>query len=382
MTKLVTDKKIIIVCNSTFAYNYFLKSLVIKLNKLKNKVYLIVGKDKNNININNQKIEQIFFVEMPKRKLIYFSSFFKTISSIKKIINNLSPDIIISNNRDASFCTRIGMFILNKKKIKNIYFARGFYFHDGQNYLSWLLTYLIEVFLLFKTDYILSQSKQDIVKINYLNSYIRVPISWVGNGVDKLRFKYRKKNLNLNKIKFATTCRITKGKGLDDLLYAFSELRKKFNNINLTIIGGPISIDDHKYHEYLTKIIHKYKLDKIVSITGITSNIYKYLYETDFYIHPSYREGMPKSLIEAMSVGIIPIASDIRGSNEIIINEENGFLFPSKNKNELYKKLIKVIYLSNEKFQQIGLNSYKSVEIYDDESYLDRQINGIQNSFK
>tara|TARA_Y100001970_G_scaffold130723_1_gene161149 strand:- start:7020 stop:8168 length:1149 start_codon:yes stop_codon:yes gene_type:complete len=382
MTQSITNKKILIVCNSTFAYNQFLVNLVNKLNKLKNEIYLIAGKDNNNGNIEKHNLKEVFFVKMPKRKLLSFLSFFHTIRSINKIINILQPDMIISNNRDASSCTRLGMFFLKKNKIKNIYFARGFYFHDDQNYLTWILTYLIEVFLLFKTDYILSQSKQDIKKINFINSYINVPISWVGNGVNKTKFKYRKKNFNINKIQFATTCRITKGKGLDDLLFVFAELVKKFPNIKLTIIGGPVSIDDNLYYDHLKRIISQYNLTNIVNITGITNEVYKYLADSDFYLHPSYREGMPKSLIEAMSTGIIPIASNIRGSNELIINNKNGFLFPAKNKKELYNSLIKVISLSNDKFQEMSSFSYKSVEIYNEESYLDRQINGIQNIFK
>ena len=66
--------------------------------------------------------------------------------------------------------------------------------------------------------------------------------------------------------------------------------------------------------------------------------------------------------------------------NEIIKNDENGYLFQSKNKKELYKCLSKVISITDDKFQKMSLISHKSVEIYNDESYLDRQINGIKNS--
>ena len=118
MTQSITNKKIIIVCNSTFAYNQFLVNLVIKLNKLKNEIYLIAGKDNNNSNIETRNLKKIFFVEMPKRKILNFLSFINTIRSGNKIIKLLHPDIIISNNRDASFCTRLGMFFIKKIKLK------------------------------------------------------------------------------------------------------------------------------------------------------------------------------------------------------------------------------------------------------------------------
>ena len=85
---------------------------------------------------------------MPKRNLINIFSFVKTTKNIIKIVKKINVDIVISNNRDASFCTRLGMFFLSKKKIKNVYFARGFYFHDGQNIFKWLLSYFIEFFFI------------------------------------------------------------------------------------------------------------------------------------------------------------------------------------------------------------------------------------------
>ena len=52
---------------------------------------------------------------------------------LRKIIKNNSYDLIISNNRNASFIARIVPFILHKKN-KKIYIARGMYFHDAQNF--------------------------------------------------------------------------------------------------------------------------------------------------------------------------------------------------------------------------------------------------------
>ncbi len=373
----LTKKKILIVCNSTFAYKHFLTNLVGELKSLNNDIYLLVGKDNQNKSINFENKKNLFFTEMPKRNLINIYSFIKTIKNIINIIKKIDVDIVISNNRDASFCTRLGMFFLSKKKIKNVYFARGFYFHDGQNIFKWFLSYFIEFFLLFKTDFILSQSKEDIGKINYVNSILKIPIYWVGNGVNKIKYKYKTRTIDYNNIEFTTTCRFTKGKGLDDLIQVFLELCNIYKNIHLTIIGGPISKNDKNYFNYLNNIINSHKHRRKINITGITEDVFFYLNKSNFYIHPSYREGMPKSLIEAMSIGLIPIASKIRGSREIINNDINGFLFKSKSQKQLKLNIKKAISLNDKEYKKISYNSFKSVEIYDEKSYLNRQINGL-----
>ncbi len=380
MKALLNNKKILIVCNSTFAFNNFLNNFVTEIKKFNNEIFLAVGKDNQNKSIKFYDKNNIFFIDMPKRNFTSVFSFIKTTKNIIKIINKTQVDIVLSNNRDASFCTRLGIFFIKKRNFKNVYFARGFYFHDGQNILKWFLSYIIEFFLLLKTDYILSQSKEDIKKINYVNFFLKVPIYWVGNGVNKLKYKYYERNINLKNIEFSTTCRITKGKGLEDLIQVFLELCDIYTNINLTIIGGPISKNDQYFFNNLKNIIKKNKYGKKIKFTGITENVYFYLNKSNFYVHPSYREGMPKSLIEAMSIGLVPIASRIRGSREIINNNINGFLFKSKSKNQLKLNLQKVLNLNENEYQKISYNSFKSVEIYDEKSYLKRQIYALSKA--
>ena len=72
-----------------------------------------------------------------------------------------------------------------KKKFKLIYFARGFYFNDSQNYFKWLFSYFIECILLFATDAIMSQSQKDLDKTNFLLKVMKIKSTWVGSGVSQ-----------------------------------------------------------------------------------------------------------------------------------------------------------------------------------------------------
>jgi glycosyltransferase involved in cell wall biosynthesis len=377
MKDILKNKKILIICNSTFAFNKFLTSLNEKLTINKSVIYLIVGKDKYNKNIQFLNKKNIFIVEMPNRKFFNFISLAKSIHNIRKIIIKHNFDLVISNNRDASFCSRMSFFFLKKNHTKNIYFARGFYFHDNQNIILWVLTYFLEVFLLLRTDLVLSQTKEDLRKIKFFSNLFKIPVKWIGNGIIKNKYSFRYKKINYNKIIFSTICRITKGKGIEDLIKVFYVLSSTYDNLFLKIIGGPLSEHDHKFFEKIKKSSDFQKIKHKIEITGITELVNSHLDMSDIYLHPSYREGMPKSLLEAMSKGIIPIASKIRGSREIINHSKNGFLFEPKNINQFKENIIKVININEEDLKKISFNAHKSIELYDDKLYLERQLEGI-----
>lgn len=378
MSQSLSNKKILVVCNSSFAFKYFLIPLVNKLYLLNVKIYLIIGKDIQNKELDIKKYN-VFFIKMPKRNIFNLFSFYNTLTQIRAIIIKEKFDLIIANNRDASFCTRLSLFFIKRHKPILIYFARGFYFNDSQNIISWLFSYLIEVLLLFKTHTILSQSIEDIKKMKFFLNIFKIKFFWVGNGVDS-KFFYKPLNKKKDYIHFVTTCRITPGKGLEDLLVVFNSLVKKYSNIKLTIIGGAVSNSDKIYLANLMNNKSIFKENINIEITGIISDVPNKLRQCNYYIHPSYREGVPKSLLEAMSVGLVVLASNIRGAREIIINEKNGFLYKVKNKRELYNQMEKLINLNQKEILKIRNNSLDTIKDYSESKYLERQLNGIIDS--
>ena len=79
------------------------------------------------------------------------------------------------------------------------------------------------------------------------------------------------------------------------------------------IIGGPRNQEDRIYFKYLYKQFHLKDYSQRIKFTDLpmTSRDFE---KNNIYIHPSKREGMPRSLIEAMSCGLVCISSNVRGS--------------------------------------------------------------------
>ena len=63
----------------------------------------------------------------------------------------------------------------------------------------------------------------------------------------------------------------------------------------------------------------------------------------DCFVMPSYREGFPNTVLEAGAMGLPSIVTDINGSREIIVNEKNGLIVPSKNADALYKAMLRML---------------------------------------
>ena len=364
MKVLSNKKKILIVCNSQFVFEKFIKESLSYYTKKKIECDVVIGTEKQ---IKKNK----FFIPMPTNSILTFHRFITAAYKIYKVIKNNQYNAVIHNNRNASICSRIAIFFLSTK-IRSIYFSRGMYFHDDQNFLSKFLSKLIEILFLLRTNLILSQNKEDLNSLKKFISFFNVKTRYIGNGVDIKKFSIKKIKFKKNSFNFCTICRVSKGKGLEDLIINFKKILKLFPMSKLLIIGGPRNSEDKKYYHYL---YHKYELknfkDKI-KFTGLTNNVSNYLEKNDIYIHPSKREGMPRSLIEAMSSGLVCISSNVRGSRELIKNNINGFIYYSND--ELLKLMIKVFTLKKNKIKKISNFSSNFIrENFSQQKYLSIQ---------
>ncbi len=189
----------------------------------------------------------------------------------------------------------------------------------------------------------------------YINSNLTsLPITIIGqgsiNGVDTKYFKNKYNKEEKLKIRdeykilkddFVITFigRIVKDKGINELVESFINLVKKYPNLKLLLVGD--------YEEDLDPINKKNKkfideFDSIIAV-GFKIDIRKFLAITDLFTLPSYREGLPNSLIEAGSFGIPLLATDINGCNEIIENNETGILVKKKDAKSLEEGIEKLI---------------------------------------
>lgn len=262
-----------------------------------------------------------------------------TIYKLIKLMKEVKPDLVHVHTPVAAVLGRLAAKFAGVPR--TIYTAHGFYFHDSMKKSHYNFYFLIEKFMAkFCTDYLFTQSKEDYElakRQNFLSFKNIHNYRWISNGVDLDEiFNYDKVNLkdiegikqkyNIKKEDLVITFigRLVKEKGIIDLLEAIHKL--KLQNFKVFVIG-----DFHQSERDTStyKVIQHYKNNSNIIFTGALNNIRDYLYISDIFCLPSYREGMPRSIIEAMAMKNAIIATNIRGCREEVVNGENGYLVPT-----------------------------------------------------
>ena len=155
-----------------------------------------------------------------------------------------------------------------------------------------------------------------------------------------------------NNIVFCFVGRVVKDKGIDELLYAFDKLCDEFDHVRLMIVGKmEEDLDPISSESYAILANNKHIIQ-----AGFQKDIRPYLASSDIFVLPTYREGFPNVVLQAASMGLPCIVTDINGCNEIITNRKNGLLIPPKNKDALYGAM-KTIIEDKELVAKLGSNS-------------------------
>ncbi|RIO10862.1 glycosyltransferase family 1 protein [Mammaliicoccus sciuri] len=307
----------------------------------------------------------------------------KSIMMMAKLFKILKPDIVHVHTPVAAVLGRIAAKVAKVPTV--IYSAHGFYFHEGMSIKKYKIFFYIEKYIgRYFTDYIFTQSEEDfeVAKVNNFlknkNNYVHI-----SNGIDidnkfnvdkfsesiniDLRNKY---NVQENDIVVSFIGRLVKEKGIIDLLESNNYLRSK--NVKFLIIG---SLPQGERDKETLKLLEKYKNNKNIIFTGQVTNVNELLYMSDIFCLPSYREGMPRSIIEAMAMKNAVIATNIRGSREEIIHGKTGYLCNTNSSKEI-ASCIDILVENKDKmneFKENGLD--RARRLYDENKVIEKQLN-------
>ena len=309
--------------------------------------------------------------------------FARAISRMRTLIRAGSYACVNGHNRNASIVARVAAWLEDTPL--NLYTAHGFYFHDDQGRLAHSATVALEAGLARITDFTLSQSNEDAAFMIGRGHIKANVLEVIGNGIDTRRFQPRplerealERDLGLRpgKFRIASTGRLVSGKGFGDLLDAFAKL--KIPNSELIIVGGNIAQDISPYQaEFLAQAKSSGVADDVL-VTGITDRVADYLNTCDVFVLPSYREGLPRSLLEAMATELPVVATDIRGCREAIIHGKSGFLFPPHDVTSL-GNIIQDLSRSKELRKSLGESARERiVTCFDERDYVSKQVNAIE----
>ena len=129
---------------------------------------------------------------------------------------------------------------------------------------------------------------------------------------------------------FSYVGRIVQEKGIDELVAAAGMVSESGLPAKFLIIGANAIGDRDSFSQRIIERIQSCNIADSFHFTGFTNDVPRYLAAADAFVFPSYREGLPRSIIEAMHLGLPIISTDIRGPREEVEEGETGYLVPAK----------------------------------------------------
>lgn len=156
-------------------------------------------------------------------------------------------------------------------------------------------------------------------------------ISVVPNGVDPEKFSPPTTYPAEKRILFVG--RLIKNKGPQVLLSSLPRLVEKHPDVTVRVVGtGPLEAE-------LRSITTRLDVEEHVEFAGYVESVAKEMRNADIFCRPSFSEGMPLTLLEAMSSGLPAVVTDVAGVPEVVTDGENGFLVPPDDPDALIKPL-------------------------------------------
>ena len=217
-------------------------------------------------------------------------------------------------------------------------------------------------FLLKSTNAVLCNSEQSMKLVKGF-SVPEDKIAVIKNGIDTskfekssyndqgLRTKYGFKNSD---VILGTIANFRNVKNYPFLINAFRILLKRHANLRLLCVGGGYLLDEMK------EVIRSHELERDVILTGYSKDVTKYLSLMDVFVLCSLQEGFPNVLLQAMSMKIPVIASDVGGCSEIISNRTNGILYPSNDLEEFIES-VEMLIADRDFASRLGVNAKRTV---------------------
>ncbi|MBR5079019.1 MAG: glycosyltransferase family 4 protein [Victivallales bacterium] len=135
---------------------------------------------------------------------------------------------------------------------------------------------------------------------------------------------------------FLMISRLLKSKGVSEYLEAARIVKQKHPEVRFMLLGKyETAMQDALSKDYVQKFID----DGIVERFEETSDVRPYYSQCSVYVLPSYREGTPRTVLEAMAMGRPIITTDANGCRETVIDGQNGFMVPIKDVDVLADKM-------------------------------------------
>ncbi|MBS3200934.1 glycosyltransferase family 4 protein [Turicibacter bilis] len=248
-------------------------------------------------------------------------------------------------------------------KLKTIYTAHGYHFLKGGPKIGWLLYYPIEKVMAKLTDVTITINQEDyditVSKLKPRKTYLMN-----GVGLDLTQYKIlpekqnqqKREELGLSKDDFVIImiAELNENKNQIQLIKAMELLKDKYPQIKALLVGEGLKLSELQ-HE-----VKQRELTDKIQFLGFRHDINELINVSNIGVLLSYREGLPRNLMELMACGRKIIGTNIRGCRDIIVDETVGAKVLVEDEFGLAKEIEQLYHTRESEFElSLHLKSYE-----------------------
>lgn len=308
---------------------------------------------------------------------ISISKEWQVLKKLIEIIRDKKPYVIHLNSSKSGGLGALAGRLTRVPRI--IFTAHGWAFNENRSQISKIaLTFLhwLTVILSHETIAVSKKSKKDIAWLPFMKNKIRV----IYNGMGKFRPKTKKesrlilsKEESNKKVIIYSISELNHNKGIDLALQGVARLPTKIREKIIYCIAG-----DGEDRGNLEKLTQDLGLSNAVKFLGFIPNAKELLSGADIFLLPSRTEAFPYVLLEAGSIPLPIIATNVGGVSEIINDMQNGILVHARDAREIAEAILYI--LENKDKQKFFKENIK--EVVTSRFSLDKMISETYSVYK
>lgn len=197
-----------------------------------------------------------------------------------------------------------------------------------------------------------------------------------GSGIDLTKFTPVEFKRN-EKFTFLLISRLITDKGILEYVQAVKNLKNEGISARFQILGA---MDPQHKRGIKTEVVNEWIRSGIIEYLGTTDDVRQYIQQADCIVLPSYREGTPRTLLEAASSSKPIIATDVPGCNHVVKHDYNGLLCKLKDPDDLASKMKLMFNMGDDQLQLFGKNGRTKVETeYSESLVINKYLETLTN---
>lgn len=367
----IGNRKALMLASVASMIDLFNEDNICILQELGYEVDVIANFDKGSITSNErvnefhdeliQKGVNVYNIPIP-RSISKIKDIMRSYVQIKKIVNVNQYQVIHCHSPIGGVLCRLASSKARKKYgTKVIYTAHGFHFFNGANRKAWIVYYPIEKLCSKFTDLIITINQEDFTnaikfktcQVEYVPG-IGVDTEKIQNAIVDREQKRKELGFDDKDFVFMSIGQISRRKNHEVMIRAIAKVTNE--KVKCLIVGFG------ELEKELRELAKKLGIENRIVFAGYRGDIDEILHVVDAFAFPSLQEGLPVSLMEAMSIGLPVVCSKIRGNVDLIEDGKGGYLYEANDIDGFTEGINKIV---NSRDINMGVNNIETMKKFD-----------------